>query len=155
MSARPPVTPPGTAPPTPEQVNAMVAAQFPGIRNRCDALGPDWALARREVIPADIRPGGYISGPAQFALADVAMWFLSFAVIGRIEPMALTSELSIRFLRPAQGRVLWARAALESAGRRQIVASVRIWVDDREDAPCSVAQGTYVIPREGTGPLPV
>ncbi len=155
MSARPPVTPPGSTRPTPEQVNAMVAAQFPGIRNRCAALGADWALARREVVPADIRPGGYISGPAQFALADVAMWFLSFAVMSRIEPMALTSELSIRFLRPAQGRLLWARAALESAGRRQIVASVRIWVDNGEDAPCSVAQGTYVIPREGTGPLPV
>ena len=147
MSARPPVTPPGTAPPTPEQVNAMVAAQFPGIRNRCDALGPDWAVARREVAPADIRPGGYISGPAQFALADVAMWFLSFAVIGRIEPMALTSELSIRFLRPAQGKRIWARADLATATRRSVVGSVSVWMDDHSDRPTAVAQGTYVLPR--------
>ena len=30
------------------------------------------------------------------------------AAVGRVEPMALTSELSIRFLRPAIGSVLWA-----------------------------------------------
>ena len=155
MSARPPVTPARDRAPTAEQVNAMVAAQFPGIRNRCDALGPDCALARREVASADIRPGGYISGPAQFALADVAMWFLSFAVIGRIEPMALTSELSIRFLQPAQGRVLWARAALESRGsapdRRQRADLGR---RPRGRAVLSRA-GHLCHPEGGTGPLPV
>jgi acyl-coenzyme A thioesterase PaaI-like protein len=42
-------------------------------------------------------------------------------VIGRVEPRALTSELSIRFLRPAIGETLWARAAVDSAGRRNVV----------------------------------
>jgi len=60
--------------------------------------------------------------------------------------MALTSELSIRFLRPAQGSMLWARATLDSAGRRNVVGTVRVWVDDREDRAVSVAQGTYVLP---------
>ena len=74
------------------------------------------------------------------------LWYLVFGAIGRIEPMALTSELSIRYLRPAQGEVLWARAMLESAGRRNVVGTVRVWVDDREDKPVSTAQGTYVLP---------
>ncbi len=134
--------------PTPEAVNAMVAELFPGARDRCVELGADWALARRDVGPADIRPGNYVSGPVQFGTADAALWYLAFAVLGRIEPMAVTSELSIRYLRPAQGSVLWARARCESLGRRQLVGSARLWVGEHVDRPSAVAQGTYVFPIE-------
>ena len=91
-------------------MNAMLADQFPGAAASCAELGDTWALASSVVPGTAIRPGGYVSGPTQFALADAALWYMTFAVIGRIEPMALTSELSIRFLRPAQGELVWARA---------------------------------------------
>lgn len=132
----------------PAGVNAMVAAEFPGTGNECVELGAGHAVARRGIEPGALRPGGYVSGPTQFALADAALWYVTFVAIGRVEPMALTSELSIRFLRPATGSVLWARASLESAGSRQIVGSVRVWTDDAHDRPSSVAQGSYVLPRE-------
>lgn len=125
----------------------MLDEAFPGTGNTCVELGPTHALARRDIEPGFLRPGGYVSGPTQFGLADAALWYLVFGAIDRVEPMALTSELSIRFLRPAQGSVLWARASLESAGRRSIVGSVKVWCDDGEDKPSSVAQGTYVLPR--------
>ena len=96
---------------------------------------------------AVLRPGGFISGPTQFAVADAALWYLAFGALGRIEPMALTSELSIRFLRPAQGSVVWARATLDSVSRRNVVGTVRVWVDDRDAKATSVAQGTYALPR--------
>jgi uncharacterized protein (TIGR00369 family) len=133
-------------PPDVSDVNDMVRSAFPGSNNECAELGPGFAVARMVPNAESIRPGGYISGPTQFGIADGALWYLVFAVIGRVEPMALTSELSIRFLRPATGSVLWARATLESAGRRQIVGSVRVWTDDNEPRPASVAQGTYVLP---------
>lgn len=132
---------------TPEGVNQMLADSSFGSGNSCVEVGPSQAVARFDVPPGTLRPGGYISGPTQFGLADAALWYLTFGVIDRVEPMALTSELSIRFLRPAQGSTLWARATLESAGRRSIVGSVRVWCDDAEDRPSSVAQGTYVLPR--------
>lgn len=131
-----------------DAVNEMVRTAFPGSTNECAAIGDGFALARAIPNADAIRPGGYISGPTQFAIADGALWYLVFAVIGRVEPMALTSELSMRFLRPAVGSVLWARATLESAGRRQIVGSVRVWTDDNEQEPSSVGQGTYVLPRQ-------
>jgi uncharacterized protein (TIGR00369 family) len=134
----------------PEAVNAIVRAAFPGSPNSCVELGVDFAVAHCAVDPALLRPGGYVSGPTQFAVADAALWFLVFAVLGRVEPMALTSELSIRFLRPAQGTDLWARATLHAAGRRNIVGSVAVWTDDREGKPASVAQGTYVLPHTPT-----
>ncbi len=132
--------------PTPDDVNRMVRTSFPGSTGECVEITPTSALARREAGSDVLRPGGFISGPVQFGLADAVLWYLVFGAIGRIEPMALTSELSIRYLRPAQGEVLWARAMLDSAGRRNVVGTVRVWVDDREDKPVSTAQGTYVLP---------
>ena len=132
--------------PTADDVNRMVSELFAGSNNTCADLGPGFAVARREVSDDELRPGGFVSGPSQFGLADAALWYLVFAAIGRIEPMALTSELSIRFLRPAQGSVLWARATLESAGRRNVVGSVHVWCDDRSDKPSATAQGTYALP---------
>ncbi len=132
---------------TPAAVNAMLDAEFPGTGNVCVQVDPAHALARREVDAGSLRPGALVSGPTQFALADAALWYLVFGVIDRVEPMAVTSELSIRFLRPAQATVLWARADLQSAGRRSIVGSVRVWCDDNEDKPSATAQGTYVLPR--------
>lgn len=129
-----------------EAVNAMVAEQFPGSGNRCVELGADYAVAAFDVEESNIRPGGFVSGPTQFALVDSALWFLSFVGLGRIEPMALTSELSIRFLRPAQGDRIVCRATLESVSRRSVVGTAHVWVDGRPDKITATGQGTYAIP---------
>ena len=129
-----------------DAVNEMVRSQYPGSPNRCVELGDGFAVAACPVVEADIRPGGFISGPAQFALADCALWFLSFVALGRIEPMALTSELSIRFLRPAQGAQLTCRATLEAVSRRSVVGTAHVWCDDRADKVTAAAQGTYAVP---------
>ena len=132
--------------PTPADINAMVRAGFPGSTNECVEIGPRWALAK--VVPTEdsIRPGGFISGPTQFGLADGALWYAVFAAIGRIELMALTSELSIRYLRPCVGTTLWARGTIDAAGRRNVVGNVRVWTDEDEGKPSAVAQGTYAMP---------
>jgi uncharacterized protein (TIGR00369 family) len=129
-----------------DAVNAMVIEQFPGSLNRCIELGDDYAVAAYDVTPADIRPGGYVSGPCQFALVDCALWFLSFVGLGRIEPMALTSELSIRFLRPALGDRMICRAGIEAVSRRSIVGTAHVWVDGKPDKITAAAQGTYAVP---------
>lgn len=139
-------TDPGQEQLTAEIIDTATTRLFPGIGVRCHSIGPGWALAQRDALPSDIRPGEYISGPTQFATADCALWFLAFVALGRIEPMAVTSELSIRYLRPAQGTHLWARATLDSLGRRQLVGTVRVWAEDQADRPSSIAQGTYVFP---------
>jgi acyl-coenzyme A thioesterase PaaI-like protein len=133
--------------PTVQEINEMVATAFPGTDNMCAAVGADFAVARRIVDADALRPGGFVSGPTQFGVADSALWYLVFGAIGRVEPMALTSELSIRFLRPAQGEILYGRATLDSVGRRNLVGTVRIWCDDREHKPTATAQGTYTLPQ--------
>ncbi len=132
--------------PTPNEVNAMITELFPGTGNSCAEIGSGYAVASTAVADSMLRPGGFVSGPTQFGLADAALWYMVFAAIGRIEPMAMTSELSIRYLRPAQGSVLWARADVASAGRRNVVGTVHVWCDDRDHKPTAVAQGTYAMP---------
>ncbi len=131
---------------TVEQINTTIAELYPGTRNQCLEIGTDFAVVTVEVDESDIRPGGFVSGPTQFALADCALWFLAFGALGRIEPMALTSELSIRYLRPAQGRRLVCRADLESRSRRSVIGTCHTWVDGEPDRFTSTAQGTYAVP---------
>ncbi|MFV0257432.1 MAG: PaaI family thioesterase [Acidimicrobiales bacterium] len=137
--------PSGSPPITPESINVAVIDAYPGSPFRCAEIGEGFVLARYDVEPDRLRPGGYVSGPTQFGLADCGLWFLSFVALGRIELMALTSELSIRYLRPCVGETVWARATLDRIGRRAMVGTVRVWAD-AESRPSAVAQGTYAIP---------
>ena len=59
--------------------------------------------------------------------------------------MALTSELSIRYLRPAIGPRLHARADLAAISRRSVVG-LGDGVDGDSTKPTAVAQGTYALP---------
>jgi uncharacterized protein (TIGR00369 family) len=129
---------------TVDAVNEFLARDFPGTSNSCEAVGPGWAIARFDSTGVGLRPGGIISGPTVFGVCDGALYYACFTAIG-IEPMALTSELSIRFLRPAMGDAVRARAELQHVGRRSIIGTVVAWTDDIE-RPVAVAQGTYVRP---------
>ena len=130
---------------TVEAVNDYLNAGFPGTGNECVEIGARHAVGRYAVDQRKLRPGGYISGPTQFGLADAVLWYALFGAVG-IEPMAVTSELSIRFMRPAIGEVLFARADLHIVGKRSVVGTIEVWVDDRRDKVTAVAQGTYIRP---------
>jgi len=130
---------------TPDEINTYLKSSFLGSGGECTEVGSMYAIGRRVIGPDMIRPGGFVSGPTQFAIADAVLWYALFGTVG-IEPMALTSELSIRFLRPAAGTIIHARADLHAAGRRNVVGTVKMWMDDQVDRLVSVAQGTYVRP---------
>lgn len=92
-----------------------------------------------------LRPGGTISGPAMFALADVAMYL---AILSRIGPVALavTTNASIDFMRkPAAGRDLLASARILKLGRVLAVGDVMIHSDGQAD-PVARAGMTYSLP---------
>jgi uncharacterized protein (TIGR00369 family) len=130
---------------TADEINEYMTGGFPGTGNRCVEVGARYAVARYDVDQKMLRPGGYISGPTQFSLADAVLWYALFGAVG-IEPMAVTSELSIRYLRPAIGEVLFARADLNIVGKRSVIGTIEVWVDDRRDRITAVAQGTYIRP---------
>ena len=102
---------------TPEKLNDSMSTLFTSSVFRCLEVSPTHVLAEQKIDQNGLRPGGFVPGPVQFSLADLVLWYLTSAAINRIEPMALTSDLSIRFLRPGQGQMLYARADLDKAGR--------------------------------------
>jgi acyl-coenzyme A thioesterase PaaI-like protein len=134
-----------TAAVTVDEVNAYLAEHFAGTGNHCIEIGPRSAVSRLDTTTTILRPGGIVSGPTVFGACDAVLWYALFGAVG-IEAMALTSELSIRFLRPARGDELLARAELHHVGRRSVVGSVQAWMGRDPDTVVAVAQGTYVRP---------
>ena len=94
-----------------------------------------------------IRPGGTISGPVLMAVADFAMYGVVLSLIGRVDP-AVTTNLSINFLRrPPPGDVI-ARARILKLGKRLAVGEVLLHAGDQEDLVAHVTS-TYSIPPRG------
>ena len=131
---------------TADEINAYLAEAFPISGQRCLEVGGRWAVAAITPDDRSRRPGNIISGPTIFGLCDAVLWYALFGAVG-LEPMALTSELSIRYLRPARGDTVFARAELHHVGKRSVIGSIRCWVDEAEDKTVAVAQGTYIRPQ--------
>jgi uncharacterized protein (TIGR00369 family) len=91
-----------------------------------------------------LRPGGTVSGPSLFALADVAAYA---AVLSHIGPVALavTTSLTINFLRLPQPKRLTCTAGLLKLGRRLAVIEASIFQDDPDELVAH-ATATYSIP---------
>jgi len=134
-------------PVTPASIIEFISSTWPTFANSmtCRSVGEGSAEVSRLVEPHEIRPGRVISGPAQFAIADVAMWFAVIGVVGFAAVPSVTSELSIRFLRPGLGDELHSTARLDSVGAKTFVGSINVWTTDKS-RPIAVAQGTYVLP---------
>lgn len=99
------------------------------------------------VMPASdqiLRPGGTIAGPAQMALADVAMYGLVMSRIGRIE-LAVTTSLQIDFLRRPEPADITANGRLLKLGKRLAVGDVTLH-SPGVDEPVAHAVVTYSLP---------
>ncbi len=92
-----------------------------------------------------LRPGGTISGPTMMELADFAMYVAVFSAIGP-QPLAVTTNLNINFLRkPARGDLI-ADAKLMKVGKRLAVGEVTIY-SAGPDEPVAHVTATYSIPQ--------
>ncbi|WP_333684061.1 PaaI family thioesterase [Pontibaca methylaminivorans] len=130
-----------------EELAAYLDEVFPQVRDdfRIERLSPGEITLRLLTGERHLRPGGTVSGPVMFALADVAVYALVLAMIGR-EALAVTTNCSIDFMRkPAAGRDLLAGAKLLKLGRTLAVGDVLIRSEGSE-APVARATLTYSIP---------
>ena len=109
-----------------------------------EVLEKDFSRCRLPFDGTGARPGGFIPGPKQMALVDLAVWVAVFTRAG-IAPMAVTAELKINFLRPAHGGDLIAEAHLRKYGRLSY-ADVVLYIDGDPDRLVSSAAATYAVP---------
>jgi uncharacterized protein (TIGR00369 family) len=92
-----------------------------------------------------LRPGGVISGPTLMSLSDTAAYALVLAHIGD-QLMAVTSSLTMQFLRGARPGDIHAEAEMLRLGRRNAVCDVRLWTEGR-DRLAAQATVTYALPQ--------
>jgi uncharacterized protein (TIGR00369 family) len=109
-----------------------------------EKIGPLSARVRLIFHPDHLRPGGTISGPSLFALADLALYVAILAQIGRV-PLAVTTSLTINFLRKPAQRDVVGEARLMKLGKRLAVGEVALH-SVGEAALVAHATGTYSIP---------
>ena len=99
---------------------------------------------RRHFQEDSIRPGGTISGPTMMELADFAMYVAVFSAIGP-QPLAVTTNLNINFLRKPGKGDLTADARLMKVGKRLVVGEVTICSAGASE-PVAHVTSTYSIP---------
>ncbi|HBK90478.1 MAG TPA: hypothetical protein DDZ68_02275 [Parvularcula sp.] len=134
---------------TAEALNAFMAAGFA----KWDRTGitieeAAHRFVRLKMVTGDrsLRPGGTVSGPAMFMLADTALYAAVLASVGP-KALAVTVNMSINFLRKPEPRDLIAECRLLKLGRRLAVGDVVIH-SEGEDEPVAQATGTYAIPAD-------
>ncbi|APX88551.1 thioesterase [Brevirhabdus pacifica] len=135
---------------TAEQLTDFLRREFPQVGEEFDISEPCEAglTVRLKVDHKHLRPGGTVSGPSMFALADVAVYLL---ILSRIGPqgLAVTTNISMDFMRkPAAGVDLLAEARLLKLGRVLAVGDVLIR-SEGDDRPVARASMTYSLPPKG------
>ena len=133
---------------TAAEANAFLYAAFQGRgrQNQVILMEEGRAILRLEADVTHLRPGGYISGPTQMSLADSVAYMAIMTLTG-LEPMTVTSNLNINFLRPCIGPVVLAEGKIMKIGQALAVIDVDIRVEGAAK-PASHAIVTYALPRK-------
>lgn len=138
-----------------EALTAFLAAEFPQVATDYTLLevAPPRLIVQIDARADHLRPGGTVSGPTLFALADVGFYLAILSVLGP-EALAVTTNASIDFMRkPRAGATIIGEARILKLGRRLAVGDVMIREagDAEGAAPLARASLTYALPPAGGG----
>lgn len=133
---------------TPDELDRFLAEYFPGAHGwtTIEHLARDRVRLRLPYKDEYLRPGGTVSGPTLMAVADTAAYYLVLANIG-FTIHAVTTDLSIHFLRRPEPRDVLAEASLLKLGRKLAVSDVRLYSDGQPE-PVAQATVSYSVPSE-------
>ena len=119
---------------------------FPQVRGEfeIERIASMEARVRLKVAERHLRPGGTVSGPAMFSLADCAFYIAVLAMIGR-QALTVTTNLSIDFMRKPAPEDLICEARILKLGRSLAVGDATLFSPGVEGAVAH-ANVTYAIP---------
>ncbi|MFY0680000.1 MAG: PaaI family thioesterase [Thalassovita sp.] len=130
-----------------EQLQEFLQSEFPQVADEFVIEEVrDMALRVRMLISDHhLRPGGTISGPTMFSLADCGIYLNILAMIGP-EALTVTTNISMDFMRkPAADKDLIGDCRLLKLGRVLAVGDVLIY-SQGDPKPVARASMTYSIP---------
>ncbi|MCV2892302.1 PaaI family thioesterase [Lentibacter sp. XHP0401] len=130
-----------------EELQGFLDEVFPQVKGEfvVEHVEDMYSEIRIPISDKHLRPGGTVSGPTMFMLADVAVYATILAMIGK-KALAVTTSCSLDFMRkPAAGKDLMAKCKLLKLGRVLAVGDVLIY-SVGEDKPVARSTMTYSIP---------
>lgn len=132
-----------------DEINAFLETDFPQIHTdgrvfHVISVSPGGITMTFDPSERHLRPGGTVSGPAMFALADVAAYAAVLAHIGPVA-LAVTTSLNINFLRLPKPRLIRCECRVLKLGKRLAVIDALL-LQDGSDGPIAQATATYSIP---------
>ena len=130
-----------------DALSAFMEKEFPQVAQMfaIDSVKPMEVRVRLLHDDRHLRPGGTVSGPAMFALADVSVYLAILAMIGP-KALSVTTNCAIDFMRkPAAGVDLICTARILKLGRSLAVGDCLIRSEGGAD-PVARASLTYSIP---------
>ena len=134
---------------TVDELVRLLSAEFPQMLNPESGLSivevsHGGCVLRQAFQERSLRPGETISGTTIMALGDYAVYVALLASIGWV-PLAVTTNLTINFLRKPPRRDLLAECKLLKLGKRLAVGEVAIHADG-DATPVAHVTATYSIP---------
>ncbi|MCO7728477.1 PaaI family thioesterase [Brucella intermedia] len=129
-----------------DELRAFMKREFPQLGDAFEVVAVDEGSAtmRLHADEQHLRPGGTVSGPSLFALADVAAYAAILAHIGPVA-LAVTTNLNINFLRKPSPGTVEAMARLLKLGKRLAVLDISL-TDGASGELVAHATATYSIP---------
>lgn len=130
-----------------EEMTAFLSKVFPQVEGMfsIDRLDETALVMRLHASEQHLRPGGTVSGPAMFALADVGAYVITMSRIGR-QALAVTTSCAIDFMRkPAAGADVLGEFRLLKLGRTLSVVDCLLFSEGQAE-PVARASLTYSIP---------
>lgn len=134
---------------TADEINAFLETDFPQIHTdgrvfHVTDVAPGRVTMTFDPAERHLRPGGTVSGPAMFTLADVAAYTAVLAHIGPVA-LAVTTNLNINFLRLPQPQLIRCECRVLKLGKRLAVIDALL-LQDGSGEPIAQATATYSIP---------
>ena len=122
--------------------------EFPQVSNNFKILNtkPNSLSMLMHISDEHLRPGGTVSGPTMFLLADVSFYLATLSIIGP-KSFTVTTNCSINFLRKPNISDLISETRVLKIGKTLSVGDVLIYSEGIKE-PVAHASLTYSIPRE-------
>ncbi len=132
-----------------ETMRQFLERDFPQLKEggmdfQLEDIGHGTCVTRLVYHARHLRPGGTMSGPSMFTLADVSLYIAVLSVVG-IVPLAVTTGINMNFLRKPGACDLIAHCKLLKTGKRLCVGEVTIYSDGTPE-PVAHVTGTYSVP---------
>jgi len=135
---------------SPDEISELIEAQLPEARRdlgefRILDCGGGQAKVQLPFEPRFTRPGGTISGPTMFTLADMTCYIAILSDTGVAGIDSVTTTLTINFLARPELTDLFCDCEVLRQGRRQAVCDLRIYSGNTRKLVAQ-ASCTYAMP---------